>query len=35
MTRRPPSIVTELIVMIIAVALVAGGLPAGDGPGPV
>jgi lysophospholipase L1-like esterase len=26
MTRRPPSIVTELIVMLIAVALVAGGL---------
>ncbi len=26
MTRRPPSIVTELIVMLIAVGLVAGGL---------
>ena len=26
MTRRPPSIITEFIVMIIAVALVAGGL---------
>jgi len=28
MTRRPPSIITEFIVMIIAIGLVAGGLEA-------